>query len=57
MIVLYICLIAVAALMAVMIVRTLSFKPRAQEYPQQELVPFDREGFTVVEWGGTKIDR
>ena len=30
---------------------------QAVDIEPQELVPFDREGFTVVEWGGTKIDR
>ena len=30
---------------------------QAVDIEPQELVPFAREGFTVVEWGGTKIDR
>ena len=30
---------------------------QAVDIEPQELASFDREGFTVVEWGGTKIDR
>lgn len=26
------------------------------EVTPQEIIPFEREGFTVVEWGGTEIN-
>lgn len=29
--------------------------PEPIEIPEQELKPFERKGFTVVEWGGTEI--
>lgn len=37
----------------------MSWQPlkQAVDIEPQELASFDREGFTVVEWGGTKIDR
>lgn len=33
------------------------FKPldRAMEIPSQQIKPFKRQGFTVVEWGGTEV--
>ena len=35
----------------------MAWKPRErpQEIEPQEFTPFRREGFTVVEWGGTKV--
>jgi hypothetical protein len=34
----------------------MAFKPLLYpvEIPPQELVPFERKGFTVVEWGGSE---
>ncbi len=34
------------------------FQPLEEEItlPQQQLTPFVREGFTVIEWGGTELD-
>jgi hypothetical protein len=29
---------------------------RKIEVTPQEIIPFEREGFTVVEWGGTAIN-
>ena len=35
----------------------MAFKPikEAFDIPEQELKPFERNGFTVIEWGGTKL--
>ncbi|MDR3280220.1 MAG: hypothetical protein LBT23_06890 [Synergistaceae bacterium] len=35
----------------------MAFKPlsRPISVPPQELVPFERKGFTVIEWGGSEV--
>lgn len=34
------------------------YKPldKAIDIPEQELEPFEREGFTVIEWGGAEME-
>jgi hypothetical protein len=35
----------------------MAFKPLSHpiEIPPKEFAPFDRKGFTVIEWGGSEV--
>ena len=36
----------------------MAYKPldKPVDIPEQELEPFEREGFTVIEWGGAEME-
>ena len=57
-IIIVICLVVIAYEVAMIGINKMEYKEAADEYQEiepQEFETFERNGFTVVEWGGTEV--